>query len=94
MNNKEIQTRREFFRKAAKRMLPIICTIAIFDIPSIAIARARSPMGCDDGCHASCQRNCNRYCRGHVEMIVTQNVKIIVLAVAVEIVKVTVKVIV
>jgi len=31
---------------------------------------------------------------GHVEMIVTQNVKIIVLAVAVEIVKVTVKVIV
>ena len=43
-NNKkqELQTRRDFFKKTAKKVLPIIGSIGILNIPFIA--KAESPM--------------------------------------------------
>ena len=58
-NNDDLQTRREFFKKAAKSVLPILGTICILNTPFRAQAK-KIAMGCDDG---SCQFECMTTCR-------------------------------
>lgn len=66
----ELQSRREFFKRAAKGALPIIGAIVLANAPVIAQA-AEDPMGCNKtcyhGCHATCsghcQTTCNASCR-------------------------------
>lgn len=62
-NKKEVQTRREFFKNAAKGLLPIIGVIAISGIPQIAVAKENAPMGCkNDACRGGCENYCARGC--------------------------------
>lgn len=55
--NEELQSRREFFKKAAKGALPILGAIVLANVS--LIAKAEQPMGCNDGCTASCSRVCS-----------------------------------
>ena len=68
--NNEIQSRREFFKKAAKGALPILGAVILASSPIISKAVEKEPMGCEYGCaggcytncYGSCKRTCNYYC--------------------------------
>ena len=63
MENKEkLQTRREFFKKAAKRALPILGVILLAGTPSIMKAADITPMDCNNSCKGSCAGGCNNGC--------------------------------
>lgn len=71
MNNEELQTRRQFFKKAAKGALPILAAIALASAPAIVNAAEKSPMGCTgtctNTCHGAClgcSTNCYGTCKG------------------------------
>lgn len=61
-NNEELQSRREFFKKAAKSALPILGTFLLTQMP--AIVEARSPITGCDGCMGQCMRGCKNGCSG------------------------------
>lgn len=66
--NEELQSRREFFKKAAKGALPILGAIVLANAPVIAkAAESESAMGCRyepcvGGCHNGCTRGCRDIC--------------------------------
>lgn len=61
--NEELQSRREFFKKAAKGVLPIVAFLAIAGNP--IVAKAADAMGCKiDACTATCMGTCKGTCRG------------------------------
>lgn len=59
--NEELQSRREFFKKAAKGALPILGAIVLANAPVIAKA-AEEPMGCKYGCSSGCEGACSGTC--------------------------------
>lgn len=65
-NKNEVQTRREFFKKAAKEVLPIISILSISCFP-IQLS-AESPVNsCKDDCFyvcGGCSRSCYEECEG------------------------------
>ncbi len=83
VNNKkkeELQSRREFFKSAAKAALPVIGAIALVNIPSLSVAsELRSGCdycegscsgfceGCKGGCDGTCKGGCEDSCRGHCD---------------------------
>lgn len=56
-DSKEIQTRREFFKRAAKGILPIIGSVAIVGMPIKIFAKEEPRMGCS-GCKDECFLGC------------------------------------
>ena len=62
--NEELQSRREFFKKAAKGALPILGAIVLAGTPTIAKAVSEAPMGCQYSCTAWCADNCSGKCQG------------------------------
>ena len=65
--NEELQSRRDFFKGAAKKVLPIIGIAALMSNPVIAKAMKDEPMGCQYGCSGSCQGcrgTCTNACTG------------------------------
>ncbi len=58
--NEELQSRREFFKKAAKRTLPFLGAV-VFG-PAISLTTMTS-CGCD-GCEATCMDDCDSACTG------------------------------
>ena len=62
--NEELQSRREFFKNAAKKALPVIGAIALVSSPIIAKAAETEPMGCQFGCSDGCYTSCDGSCRG------------------------------
>ncbi len=60
-NNEELQSRRDFFKKAAKGALPILGAVVLASVPSIA--KGAQITGCDYTCRASCQNDCYGSCR-------------------------------
>lgn len=66
--NEELQSRREFFKKAAKSALPILGAIALANAPLLTKAAEESPMGCNlvcsSGCIDSCAGGCKASCQG------------------------------
>ena len=60
--NKEIQSRREFFKEAAKKALPVIGAIVLASSPILANAEEIEPTSCDWGCQGGCQGGCGRSC--------------------------------
>lgn len=67
--NEELQSRREFFKKAAKGALPILGAIVLANAPQILKATEEKPMGCNYGCAGACYtqcygclQSCNRMC--------------------------------
>lgn len=62
----ELQSRRQFFKKAAKTALPILGAIALAQLPMIANA-SNASSGCDSctgGCYYACQGTCKGACAG------------------------------
>ena len=62
-SNEELQTRREFFKKAAKGALPILAAVALAGAPNILKAAEEAPMGCKSGCYGTCAGSCSTSCR-------------------------------
>lgn len=63
-NNKkkeELQSRRDFFKKAAKGVLPIVGAVILGGIPHIVKAE-ETPMGCRYSCEGDCYRACYYGC--------------------------------
>ena len=61
--NEELQSRREFFKKAAKGALPILGAIILANAPVIANAAKESPMGCNNSCYRGCASRCSGRCQ-------------------------------
>ena len=61
--NEELQSRREFFKKAAKGALPILGAIALAGAPGIVKA-AEEAMDCNYSCSYSCSNSCRGDCYG------------------------------
>ena len=61
MNNNELMSRRHFFQKAAKGMLPMLGAIVVG--PSIVMSAMTSCDNCG-ACEAACQDNCENTCTG------------------------------
>ncbi len=62
--NDELQSRRQFFKNAAKGALPILGAIVLANVPSIMNAASESPMGCKYGCSSGCSGTCSGSCSG------------------------------
>ena len=61
-NNEELQSRREFFKNAAKGALPILGAIVLASSPSIVKAAQGKSMGCSSNCSSTCRGGCWRGC--------------------------------
>lgn len=64
--NEELQSRREFFKKAAKVALPVVGAVVMASLPQITNA-AEAPMGCTAGCANYCLyacKGCQSTCSG------------------------------
>jgi hypothetical protein len=60
----ELQSRRQFFKKAAKGALPILGAIALANMPMLASA-SETRMGCyGSGCSSGCSYGCANTCVG------------------------------
>ena len=71
MSNKkqgeELQSRREFFKKAAKSTLPIFGITILSNIPLVevsanSISTSGCFFGCSGGCSGTCEGTCTRAC--------------------------------
>ena len=60
--NEELQSRREFFKKAAKGALPILGAIALANVPNLAQAVNTQSTYCVAG--AACTGGCSGSCKG------------------------------
>ena len=70
----EIQSRRDFFKKAAKTALPILGVALLASNPIVAKATENLSTYCDhcnsnctNGCKTGCQRSCRNTCAEHCE---------------------------
>ncbi len=61
-DNNNLQSRRQFFKKAAKGILPILGAIALFNVPFGLMAQEQTKHG---GCKTSCSANCSYHCSYH-----------------------------
>ena len=55
-NNEEVQSRREFFKNAAKSALPILGAVVL---SGIALPSQAAKMSCDGTCSGSCTSRCS-----------------------------------
>lgn len=75
--NEELQSRREFFKKAAKAALPVVGAVVLSSLPIVKSEAATNCwnqcssncfVGCDgscnDSCYGSCKGSCNASCSG------------------------------
>ena len=68
--NEELQSRREFFKKAAKAALPVVGVILVSSMPMLAKASESGCFcqgctgGCSSGCYSSCYGGCMYNCGG------------------------------
>lgn len=69
----ELQSRRDFFKKAAKGVLPILSAVVLANTPQLLNAsEANDPMGCTrygcgvctGACSGSCKGSCETTCSG------------------------------
>lgn len=68
--NEELQSRREFFKKAAKAALPVVGAVVLSSLPIVKSEAATLDcrglcwQSCDSGCQGSCYRTCTNTCHG------------------------------
>lgn len=60
----ELLSRREFFKNAAKKVLPILGAIVLSGSPVLSKAAEKNPMDCDYSCHSTCAGRCTNACTG------------------------------
>lgn len=67
--NEEIQSRREFFKKAAKATLPVLGAVVLSNIPfsETKADYVNRFTGECTGCSGSCQRSCSGSCQGNCQ---------------------------
>ena len=65
--NEELQSRRQFFKNAAKAALPVFGIIVLANTVGFANATTVSGCGgsCQDYCTGHCQTTCNISCKNH-----------------------------
>lgn len=56
--NEELQSRREFFKSAAKAVLPVIGAVVLANLPNVASAEPQYGWGCSSACKGSCSGKC------------------------------------
>ena len=56
MKKAKLQTRREFFKSAAKGLMPMLAGVILTNVP--IISKASNPMGCDYACSGGCTSGC------------------------------------
>lgn len=54
----ELQSRRAFFKNAARTVLPILGSIVLLNSPIISSAAEKMPMGCTGTCYGTCTGSC------------------------------------
>ena len=64
VKNEELQSRREFFKKAAKGVLPILGVAVLASAPGILKASERIVTDCSNSCYGTCSGSCKGTCRG------------------------------
>lgn len=74
--NAEVQSRRDFFKKAAKTVLPILGAVVLAGNP--VLAKAVDPMGCTrgtciGGCSGGCDSSCQFHCKGTCKAVCSDN---------------------
>ena len=57
--NEELQSRREFFKSAAKATLPVVGAVVLNALP---IKVQAAEMGCNNTCYRGCASYCTGYC--------------------------------
>lgn len=63
--NEKLQTRREFFKKAAESVLPILAAVALAGAPNIIHAANNvSACACSGACVGGCNYTCGGTCKG------------------------------
>ena len=62
--NNETQSRREFFKEAARKALPIIGAVVLLGNPMIAKAVENESLGCNGYCSQHCSAGCASSCDG------------------------------
>ncbi len=62
MKKDNLESRRVFFKKAAKSTLPVLGAIILFN-PLIANA-TKIAMGCQGSCYTGCDGGCRKSCSG------------------------------
>lgn len=61
-SSEELQSRREFFKKAAKAALPVVGAVVLSSLP---ILKSEAATGCYmGGCVYDCEGSCNGGCQG------------------------------
>jgi len=75
INNEELQSRREFFKKAAKGALPILGGIVLANVPSVlkASESCTCAVGCQNTCYGRCSGTCDGGCKGTCSWSCGQN---------------------
>lgn len=61
---KELQSRREFFKNAAKGALPIVAGVILSGMPEMINASMKTTNGCQIGCYGGCYHGCETGCQG------------------------------
>ena len=61
--SEETQSRREFFKSAAKAALPILGVAVLANIPSVKTFASTECDGCYGGCTGSCTGTCHGSCK-------------------------------
>lgn len=68
-SNEELQSRREFFKKAAKAALPVVGAVVLSSLPIVKSEAATDcsvwscEFACDSGCKHRCQQSCYQGCQ-------------------------------
>ena len=62
--NEELQSRREFFKSAAKAALPVIGAVVLANLPIVAEAASGCKgAACAGTCYYSCRTTCDTACK-------------------------------
>ncbi len=62
--NEELQSRRDFFKKAAKATLPILA-VTVLGSTVLSCEKDDEEDGCRNGCSGACQSSCSGNCSGY-----------------------------
>lgn len=62
--NEEIQTRREFFKKAARATLPVLGAVVLSSLPFQQVEAHDCGSSCSSTCYRGCQYGCGYNCNG------------------------------
>lgn len=63
--NEELQSRREFFKSAAKAALPVLGAVVLSSLPiNETLAATGCTFGCTNGCSGGCGSGCGFGCQG------------------------------